>query len=141
MTVFLWLPILLSILFLVLTDLIKGINSSFGIQKSIKERFKKRIIVSKQLKQTVLFFIGFLLVYIMFYSVYNSFELLRSSLEGNVIIKPELKNVEINEKKGQNLLSMMLISYLALSTFFAGGFIKSVFKASVGLIVNKKYSK
>lgn len=141
MTVFLWLPILLSIIFLLLTYLIKDLTSAIGVKKSMKDRLKKRIVVSKHLKQTVLFLIGFIFVYIMFYSFYNSFELLRNSLEGNAIIKPELKNVEINEKEAQNLLSIMLISYTTLSTFFAGGFIKSVFKASVGLIVNKNYSK
>ncbi|WP_436889262.1 hypothetical protein [Mammaliicoccus sciuri] len=81
------------------------------------------------MKKAVLFLIEIILVYSFSYSVYSSFSLLQSALEGNEIIQAELKNVVIDQEKVQYLLSIMLISYLALSTFFAGGFIKSVTKA------------
>ncbi|ORI01214.1 hypothetical protein B5723_12705 [Mammaliicoccus sciuri] len=106
----------------------------------MKDRLEKRIEVSKQLKKSVLFLIGLIFVYSLSYSVYSSFTLLESALEGNDIIKPELKNVEIDEGKAQNLLNIMLISYLALSTFFAGGFIRSMIKTIVGLMKNRKLS-
>ncbi|MEB8265409.1 hypothetical protein [Mammaliicoccus sciuri] len=107
----------------------------------MKDRLEKRIEVSKQLKKSVLFLIGLIFVYSLSYSVYSSFTLLESALEGNDIIKPELKNVEIDEGKAQNLLNIMLISYLALSTFFAGGFIRSVIKTSVGIIKNRNLKR
>ncbi|WP_436889274.1 hypothetical protein [Mammaliicoccus sciuri] len=66
------------------------------------------------------------------------FVLLENTLEANTIIRPELKNVEINESKAQTLLNTMLMSYIILSTFFAGGFIKSVIKTIVGLMKNRK---
>lgn len=138
MTSLLWFPILLSIICLVLMYLVKDIPSKMGMRRSMKDRLEKRIEVSKQLKKSVLFLIGLIFVYSLSYSVYSSFTLLESALEGNDIIKPELKNVEIDEGKAQNLLNIMLISYLALSTFFACGFIKSVIKTIVGIMKNRK---
>ncbi|WP_142254895.1 hypothetical protein [Mammaliicoccus sciuri] len=140
MTSLLWFPILLSIICLVLMYLVKDIPSKMGMRRSMKDRLEKRIEVSKQLKKSVLFLIGLIFVYSLSYSVYSSFTLLESALEGNDIIKPELKNVEIDEGKAQNLLNIMLISYLALSTFFAGGFIRSMIKTIVGLMKNRKLS-
>lgn len=112
-----------------------------GLRKSVKHRFEKRIIVSKQLKSAILYLIGLVLICSMFYSVANMFVLLENSLEGNTIIQPELKNVEVNESKAQTLLNTMLISYIILSTFFAGGFIRSVSKTSVGIIKNRNLKR
>lgn len=140
MTSLLWFPILLSIICLVLMYLVKDIPSKMGMRRSMKDRLEKRIEVSKQLKKSVLFLLGLIFVYSLSYSVYSSFTLLESALEGNDIIKPELKNVEIDEGKAQNLLNIMLISYLALSTFFAGDFIRSMIKTIVGLMKNRKLS-
>ncbi|WP_436867952.1 hypothetical protein [Mammaliicoccus sciuri] len=138
MTSFIWLPILLSLVCLFVYYLIKEVPPKVGLRKSIKHRLEKRIIVSKEVKRAVLYLIGLILVYSMFYSVTNIFLLLENTLEGNTIIQPELKNVELNEGKAQTLLSMMLMSYIVLSTFFAGGFIRSTTKSIVGMIKNKK---
>lgn len=140
MTSLLWFPILLSIICLVLMYLVKDIPSKMGMRRSMKDRLEKRIEVSKQLKKSVLFLLGLIFVYSLSYSVYSSFTLLESALQGNDIIKPELKNVEIDEGKAQNLLNIMLIGYLALSTFFVGGFIRSMVKTIVGLMKNRKLS-
>lgn len=53
------------------------------------------------------------------------FFLLENTLEGNTIIQPELKSVEVNEGKAQTLLNTMSMTYIVLSTFCAVGFMKS----------------
>lgn len=140
MTAFLWLPIVLSLVCLFVYYLIKEVPPKVGLRKSIKHRLEKRNIVFKQLKSAILYLIGLVLIYSMFYSVANMFLLLENTLEGNTIIQPELKNVEVNEGKAQTLLNIMLMSYIILSTFFAGGFIRSMIKTIVGLMKNKKLS-
>ncbi len=136
----LWLPIVLSLVCLFVYYLIKEVPPKVGLRKSVKHRFEKRIIVSKQLKSAILYLIGLVLICSMFYSVANMFVLLENSLEGNTVIQPELKNVEVNESKAQTLLNIMLISYIILSTFLAGGFIRRMIKTIVGLMKNRKLS-
>ncbi|WP_239710656.1 hypothetical protein [Mammaliicoccus sp. E-M21] len=131
------LPIVLGLMCLFVIYLAKEVPSKIGIKKGIKARLEKDIVVSKQIKKAILYLIGFVLIYSLFYSVVNSFLLLESTLEGNAIIKPELENVEINEGKAQTLLNVMLVSYITLSTFFAGSFIKSVIKSSIGIMKNR----
>lgn len=132
-----WLPIVLSLVCLFIYYLVKEVPPKVGLRKSIKNRLEKRIIVSKQLKRAILYLIGLILIYSMFYSVVNIFLLLENKLEGNTIIQPELKNIEVNEGKAQTLLSTMLMSYVILSTFFAGGFIRSATKTIVGIMKNR----
>ncbi|MBG9206955.1 hypothetical protein H0243_14265 [Staphylococcus sciuri] len=137
MTSFIWLPIILSLVCLFIYYLVKEVPPKVGLRKSIKNRLEKRIIVSEQIKKAILYLIGLILIYSMFYSVLNIFLLLENTLEGNAIIQPELKKVELNEGKAQTLLSTMLMSYIILSTFFAGGFIRSATKSVVGIIKNR----
>ncbi|WP_394882191.1 hypothetical protein [Mammaliicoccus sciuri] len=134
MTALFWLPILLSLVCLFAYYLLKEVPPKVGLRKSIKNRLEKRIIVSKQLKRALLYLVGLILIYSMLYSVFNIFLLLENTLEGNAIIQPELKKVELNEGKAQTLLNTMLMSYIILSTYFTGGFIRSSIKAIVGII-------
>lgn len=117
MTSLLWLPIILSsvcLFFIYLFKLAVGTRNSIG----------KRIVVSKQLKSAILYLIGLVLAYILIYSVPDSFHLVvEYNVKGNSIT--------------QQLVNMTLIHYTILSTFFAGGFIKSVIKASVGIMRNR----
>lgn len=134
MTGLFWLPILLSLVCLFAYYLLNEVSPKVGLRKSIKNRLEKRIIVSKQLKRTLLYLVGLILIYSMLYSVLNIFILLENTLEGNTIIQPELEKVELNEGKAKSLLGTMLMSYIILSTFFAGGFIRSLIKLIVGII-------
>lgn len=120
MTTLLWLPIILSSVCLFFIYLFK---LAVGTRKSIEER----IIVSKQLKITLLYLIGLVWIYTLIYRVPDSLHLVvENSLKGDSIT--------------QQLMNMTLILEIILSTFLIVGFIRSVIKTIVGILRNRKLS-
>lgn len=130
MITIIWLPIILGFICVILAGtlnkMMKNKIKTWKYQENIKSDSHKPLL--KYIIKALVYVIGFIFTYTMFYSFYMYGTAVEEALKGNEIASKELDNSFIDKEKGDNIVGTFIISFLSLSTIFAAGFFNSIFQ-------------